>query len=61
MSSKIGTYKGYPTISLKGQSTDPDNYAFTFGLAKAELILAHLDDIKAFVVRFQTEPSNEPK
>lgn len=42
-----GTYKGKPTISLKNNETD--KYAFTFGEAKARLILAHLDEIKAFV------------
>ena len=44
MSSKVGSYKGHPTISL-GEG----EYPFTFGLSKARLVLEHLDEIRAFV------------
>ena len=48
--SKVSSYKGHPTISLDAGS----KYPFTFGLAKAKLILAHLEEIKAFVARHET-------
>jgi len=42
-----GSYKGKPTISLK--RNEEEKYPFTFGVAKAKLILAHIDEIKIFV------------
>ncbi|NTV53417.1 MAG: hypothetical protein HGA76_10460 [Candidatus Firestonebacteria bacterium] len=42
----IGEFKGNVVITLK--RTEEDKYPFTFGLAKAKLILEHLDDIKRF-------------
>lgn len=42
-----GTYKGKPTLSIK--KTSEDKYPFTFGEAKAKLILTHIKDIEAFV------------
>ena len=41
---RVGSYKGNPTISLNADA----KYPFTFGLAKARLILAHLADIEKF-------------
>ncbi len=41
---KVGTYNGCPTLSLPNGS-----YQFTFGLAKAKLIVEHFDDILEFV------------
>jgi hypothetical protein len=44
---KIGEYKGNATISLS--KTAEDRFPFSFGVAKAKLILENLDEIKAFV------------
>ena len=46
MSARIGSYKGNPTISL-GEGKFP----FTFGLAKARLVVENIDAIKAFANR----------
>jgi hypothetical protein len=41
----LGEFKGNPILTL-----NPDErYPFSFGLSKAKLILAHIDDIRAFV------------
>jgi hypothetical protein len=42
----IGEFKGNTVITLK--RTEDDKYPFTFGLAKAKLILEHYEDIKNF-------------
>lgn len=42
----FGEFKGQPVVTLKNKPEDP--YGFTFGLTKAGLILAHLDDIRKF-------------
>ena len=47
MSSKISDYKGNAVIELR--NTDDDKYPFSFGLGKAKLILAHVEDISKFV------------
>ncbi len=49
----IGEYKGSPTISLP---TGNPRFPFTFGLTKAKLILAYIEDIKKFV-----EENDKPK
>jgi len=41
----VGEYKKHPTLSLPNGS----RHGFTFGLAKAALLLAHEQDIKKFV------------
>ncbi len=42
-----GEYQGKPTLCLtKGEG---DKWPFTFGLAKARLMLAHIADIQQFV------------
>jgi hypothetical protein len=41
------TYLDKPTLSL--QRTPEDRYPFTFGLAKAVLILENIDAIRQFV------------
>jgi hypothetical protein len=46
----IGEYKGNAVITLK--RNEDDNYGFTFGLAKAKLILDHLDEIRAFYAEY---------
>ena len=43
---KVGEYKGHPVISLP---LGENGYHFTFGLAKAGAILAHITDIERFV------------
>jgi hypothetical protein len=41
----VGEFKGNPILTL-----NPDErYPFSFGLSKAKLILAHIEDIRAFV------------
>ena len=55
MEAKLGSYKGKPTITLKRNGEDPDAFGFTFGVAKAELILQHLDEIKRFAASSQIE------
>lgn len=44
---KIGSFKGFPTISLL--NTPSDKYPFTFGLAKAKRILENIEAIEKFV------------
>ena len=40
-------FKGNPMLVLKN---DPnDKFPFQFGMKKAKLIMAHLDDIRAFI------------
>ena len=55
MTSEIGEYKGNPTITLK---EGEGKYPFSFGLAKARMILAHVDDIKKFVEE-KTKPTSD--
>ncbi|OGP23804.1 MAG: hypothetical protein A2X93_04840 [Deltaproteobacteria bacterium GWC2_56_8] len=43
----IGEYKGSPTISLP--TRDDGKFPFTFGVTKAKLILAYIDEIREFV------------
>ena len=45
--SKESSFKGHPTICLDADS----KYPFSFGLGKAKLILAHIEQIKAFVAK----------
>jgi hypothetical protein len=49
----IGEYKGHATISLA--NSEDDAYPFTFGLAKAKLILQHVEEIRAFVESQESE------
>ena len=44
---KRGEYQGKPVISLI--RAEDDKYPFTFGAAKAKLILANLEEIRKFV------------
>ncbi|MBN2355593.1 hypothetical protein JXO59_05740 [candidate division KSB1 bacterium] len=48
---EIGEYKGRPIITLN----PGERFPFSFGVNKAKLILAHLDDIKAFVEKYEKE------
>ena len=40
-------FKGNPMLVLKAMPDD--KFPFQFGLKKAKLIMAHLDDIKRFI------------
>ena len=53
MAATRDTYKGHKIIKLS-KDTD-DKYPFSFGLAKAELILANIEEIKAFVADAKKE------
>ena len=55
MPAQVSTYKGHPTLSLH-RSENGDRYPFTFGLAKAQLILDNLDAIRRFVAEAQLAP-----
>lgn len=43
-------YKGNPMLVLK--NTPDDKFPFQFGLKKAKSIMAHLDDIKRFIEKY---------
>ena len=43
---KLGEYQGKPVISLV--RSEDDRFPFTFGVAKAKLILANIEEIKKF-------------
>ncbi len=43
-------FKGSPLLVL--QKDDREAFPFQFGLRKAQLILAHLDDIRTFVQKY---------
>ena len=47
MTVKTGEFKGHKTLTLL--RSEDDKYPFTFGIAKAKLILENLDEIKKFV------------
>ena len=49
--------KSFPTIELRPDNQKPRKdgsmpFGFSFGLGKARLILAHLEDIKGFVAQY---------
>lgn len=43
-------YKGNPMIVIK--QNPEDKFPFQFGVKKAKLVLAHIEDIKKFVQKF---------
>ena len=45
---EYGQYKGCDTITLRKDDAKPDSKGFTFGRAKAKLIVANYDDIQEF-------------
>jgi len=47
------TYKGHSVLKL--EKVEGSKYPFTFGVAKAELILEHIEDIREFVAASQKE------
>jgi len=42
-------YKGNPMIVIK--SSPEDKFPFQFGVKKAKLVLAHIEDIRQFVAK----------
>ncbi len=48
---EIGEYKGRPIITLN----PGDRFPFSFGVNKAKMILAHLDEIRAFVEKYEKQ------
>jgi len=50
MTATIGEFKGHKTLSLVAEGMENSKFPpFSFGLTKAKLILAHIDEIKKFV------------
>jgi len=47
-------YKGKAILVIK--RNEDEKYPFSFGLAKAKIILESIEDIKAFVEKHDTEP-----
>ena len=57
MTVKIGEYKGNPTIELSPEKVilrkdGSKPFGFSFGLGKARLILANIEDIRKFVEEY---------
>jgi hypothetical protein len=42
-------FRGKPTLVLR--NTADDTFPFQFGVRKARLVLAHIDDIRKFVLK----------
>jgi len=42
-------YKGNPMIVIK--SNAEDKFPFQFGVKKAKLVMAHIEEIKAFIAK----------
>jgi len=59
MTATKGEFKGNPTITLKW--VEEDKYGFTFGVAKAKLILKELEAIKQFVEENKGGTNGEKK
>jgi hypothetical protein len=55
----IGEFKGNAVITLK--RSEDDQYGFTFGLAKAKLILEHLDAIREFYEAHKDKKQTQAK
>ncbi len=50
---QIGEYKGNPVLTLN----PGERFPFSFGVAKAKLILQHLDAIRDFVLKYGEKKS----
>lgn len=46
-------YKGKPVIVLR--QFEQDQYPFSFGIKKAQMVITHLEDIRRFVQKYQRE------
>lgn len=49
-----GNYKGRATLSIKNKPDD--KWPFTFGMAKARLIVENIDAIRAFYDKHKNDP-----
>ncbi len=47
MGAKISEFKGHKVMTL--MNSEDDKYPFTFGVAKAKLIIENIEEIKKFV------------
>jgi len=50
-----GEYKGSPTVSIRQDTVEQKNYPFTFGVAKAKLLLQALKQEPDFIEKFLEE------
>ena len=48
-------FKGKPTLVLK--RSEDEKFPFSFGLAKAKMILDHIEEIKKFVAENDKAPA----
>lgn len=55
-----GEFKGRPIISFK-RDEDDEKFWFGFGVGKAEAILEHIDEVKAFVEEHGSPPAKAKK
>jgi len=53
-----GEFKGRPVLTIKFDEND--QYPFSFGVGKAKKILGSLDEIKAFVEKYD-QPKPKPQ
>jgi len=53
MKVETNEYKGQPVLVLK--RNENDKYPFSFGLGKARMILESIEDIKAFVAKYDNK------
>ena len=47
---KVYEYKGRPVITLL--RSEDDMFPFSFGIQKAKMIIAAIEDIKAFIAKY---------
>jgi hypothetical protein len=57
MFAKVDTYKGKPILQLL--RSEDDHYPFSFGVAKAKMVIESIEVIKAFVKKYD-EVSSVP-
>lgn len=50
-------YNGRPVLVLK--INNEDRFPFSFGLRKAKIILEHIDDIKKFVEKHESDEKSK--
>ena len=52
MTSKITHYNEHPVLNLEQETQYGYTTTMSFGIAKAKLILEHLNDIKEFIEKY---------
>jgi len=50
-----GEYKGNPTVSIRKDTEEQERYPFSFGIGKAKLLLAALNQEPDFLKKFVEE------